>query len=182
MEGQIVITDSRVRAWTKLLPRAQPSEVTISIAGTEEDVPRLASLFKALQDCEMKLWFENDYRHPGSSGMILDEALYQFFQRCRVTRFKGQVSGRTLAVLPESMRRLELSVDDDEHSQDVLIQMSTLTERLPQLEYLKVHVAAGVQDLVPLPPVEYLYLVLTNMTVESACRAARALLPTTGRG
>ncbi|XP_063603237.1 uncharacterized protein LOC134779165 [Penaeus indicus] len=189
LTGHIEISDGHLAAFMRVLSYARPSLLVLDISGDPEDIPCLRELLVGMIDATWKveLRLRHDFRHPRADGSVLDVTLQQVFRsgRLQVTKFRGQLSGSTLAALPSSLKDLYLAVKDDDHYRELLLTLSSLQGRLPRMKWLALHVSACLDaaSLRPLPGVNLPYLWVSGVeeaTVEGASRVVAALQPSGG--
>ncbi|XP_063603235.1 uncharacterized protein LOC134779163 [Penaeus indicus] len=140
LTGHIEISDGHLAAFMRVLSYARPSLLVLDISGDPEDIPCLRELLVGMIDATWKveLRLRHDFRHPRADGSVLDVTLQQVFRsgRLQVTKFRGQLSGSTLAALPSSLKDLYLAVKDDDHYRELLLTLSSLQGRLPRMKWL----------------------------------------------
>ncbi|XP_027212698.2 uncharacterized protein [Penaeus vannamei] len=183
----VKITDSSVEAYASVLNHASPSRVDICISNDPQQVPGLTKLLStlSLQTCQVRLDIQNDFQNPKAGGSVLEEALQQLFQSCRVTHFSGQLGREAAEKLPKSLEVLRISIPNDSHYRELSPVLSTLRYRLPRLGILWLHLMASIDPsiLQQLPQIQSLHVTLSGVdetTVGWACKAACSLQPAGG--
>lgn len=142
LKSHITITDAQVLVYSKLISRASPQKVTISLARSPSSVSNLQDLLKSMLPlkCEMEVYFHSDFLHPTTANCTTDLPLLKLFEDGSITKYMGSARKVILTRLPDSVEMLYMSVADQSQLEDL---MSTVI-RLRRLEWLCIHAAAGV--------------------------------------
>nr|XP_045622412.1 uncharacterized protein LOC123772998 [Procambarus clarkii] len=191
---QLVVRDGHTAAALKMFDHLEPNiPVQIIMENEVCYIPQLDELLNELsgRKCEVEFYLKYQFKHSHQYGTS-DSLLQRLTQgtreeRCRVSRFTGNL--KTLTSLPETVHNLRITLSNNEHAQVICSELDTAFKA--QIEYLGVHVTAGVTpDAVkPLPVImshnkECATLWMSDVvddTLDQACRVIRALLPPGGQ-
>ncbi|XP_063602670.1 uncharacterized protein LOC134778734 [Penaeus indicus] len=140
LKSQITISDAQVFVYSKLITRASPLRVTVSLAKNPSSVPNLQDLLQAMLPlkCEMEVYFHNDFLHPTTANCTTDLPLLKLFEEGSITKYMGSARKEILTGLPHNVEMLYMSVADQSQLEDLM----TTVMRLKRLEWLCIHAAA----------------------------------------
>ncbi|XP_069169637.1 uncharacterized protein [Procambarus clarkii] len=191
VNGRVDVEDSRVDCYANLLPLLSPKEVVVKIRRKPQDIPRLEELLVQMsllvETCQyqVELHLEHLFRHPACLDLSLDTVLQRVLQRCSVREYRGGVSQRVCEALPPTLQEVgvALATTDHAHLLHCAFNTSTLSRRFPLLNKLCVQVGQQVEAtvLVPLPPLRYLEVHVSHVTVDHVSwlvQVVRGLQPT----
>ncbi|KAK8386088.1 hypothetical protein O3P69_010666 [Scylla paramamosain] len=129
--------------------------------------------------CKMTL---NHFKHP--SNIPASDTVLRAINRSHLEKFTGHLSGDCLALLPECLKELCLSVSSDQDAAALLAALNEATSSLPKLGCLRIHIPITMETKAsifsPLPDIALVFLVLTGIDkslMKEACQVASALQP-----
>lgn len=127
-----------------------PKRVNLVLKQNPENVKYLSILLKVLShiECEVELEDRYSWRYPNSNSDNMLKVLTAPSSMCRLRNFQGSLSSETIAQIPNTIFRLDLSIKDP----DVL--QTLMRVKPPGLENLWLHMEAGSLDTSNLVQIE----------------------------
>lgn len=133
--------------------------------------------------CDVEMHMIWDFQHPGAYYKEMDLALQHLFLRSKITIFKGCLGSNSLASLPNTVRKLKISVVDNSHYKAIEPHLSEVLKTHPNLQRLFIHIGPDVNPSVLRPFcktdvwITLFFDKLQDPTVSWACKIAKVLQP-----
>ncbi|CAL4157497.1 unnamed protein product [Meganyctiphanes norvegica] len=155
LRGDIIVKDSRLAAYTRLLdPASSPiraKSLMIKLEKSSSDLPDLQELMShAIKlQCSVELHLYHNWRkpQPGFIHAILNETQ----KSCNLKVIRGSPSSNELCASYSTLKKLYISICDKNHATDALPMLNSIN--LPKLRAIYIHMKCGdvfSHDLFPL--------------------------------
>ncbi|XP_064104776.1 uncharacterized protein LOC135214431 [Macrobrachium nipponense] len=183
--GNASITDRRsLNSYSKLVQHGTYTKITVSLPDSAENDQKLDELITNMtekQNCPLHIYLHYHFRNAGATSHELDAKLKRLFERGKVNRFMGWLSGETAKLLQPSVESLWLQLDA-KNARSVIEVLSHLKDEAKGFKNLWVHVVPEVDPgiLAPLPGGVEIILYLSDVAdqqVEWASQVAKTLQP-----
>ncbi|XP_042887628.1 uncharacterized protein LOC122263312 [Penaeus japonicus] len=130
--------------------------------------------------CDVEMLLVWDLQQPGAYDRGTDRSFQRLFARSKVTLFKGCLGSRSMASLPNTLRRLSILIVDDNHYKAVEPSLTSVLKTHPNLRRIRIHVGPDVSPSVlrPFPSTEVwitlIFNKLQDASVSWVCKIVKA--------